>query len=418
MKRIKKWSALAIGLLTAVCMMVGCTDKGAGTPEDTFPYYPQRTQMKEDGQYYAPEGVEFPASLWQTPASERYEALDRGEIKAYFIQSVDDTKVFCYVGLPEGASAEDPVPAVVLVHGALGTAFYDWVRAWNDRGYAAVAMDTEGRMPKTDTSTYNAVYETSVMPHGPANASFTDCTKPIGEQWVYHALASVIASASFLKSFAGVDSSLMGITGVSYGGFLTCLAVGYDDRYAFAAPVYGCLSNAEGAGEFGSYIRNNEGADLWDDTGALAAGNAPILFVNSDTDTHFTLDSMARCIRAAKYGAATVIPGLTHGHAQGAEVREVFAFADEICLKKTPLVRVLTFPENGEIGIAVPESVKVSEAVQRYTLSETVDSSTEWAEEKATLSGGYVFVSAEKYKRHYYILLRDSRGLYAASVLV
>lgn len=95
----------------------------------------------------------------------------------------------------------------------------------------------------------------------------------------------------------------MGITGVSYGGFLTCLAVGYDDRYAFAAPVYGCLSNAEGAGEFGSYIRNNEGADLWDDTGALAAGNAPILFVNSDTDTHFTLDSMARCIRAAKYGA-------------------------------------------------------------------------------------------------------------------
>ena len=122
MKRIKKWSALAIGLLTAVCMMVGCTDKGAGTPEDTFPYYPQRTQMKEDGQYYAPEGVEFPASLWQTPASERYEALDRGEIKAYFIQSVDDTKVFCYVGLPDGASAEDPVPAVVLVHGALGTA--------------------------------------------------------------------------------------------------------------------------------------------------------------------------------------------------------------------------------------------------------------------------------------------------------
>ena len=96
----------------------------------------------------------------------------------------------------------------------------------------------------------------------------------------------------------------------------------------------------------------------------------------------------------------------------------MFAFADEICLKTTPLVRVLTFPENGEIGIAVPKSVKVSEAVQRYTLSETVDSSTEWAEEKATLSGGYVFVSAEKYKRHYYILLRDSRGLYAASVLV
>lgn len=178
--------------------------------------------MKEDGQYYAPEGVEFPASLWQTPASERYEALDRGEIKAYFIQSVDDTKVFCYVGLPEGASAEGPVPRRRFWFTARSARrFTTGCAPGTTAAMPPLPWIRRGVCPKTDTSTYNAVYETSVMPHGPANASFTDCTKPIGEQWVYHALASVIASASFLKSFAGVDSSRMGITGVSYGGFLT-----------------------------------------------------------------------------------------------------------------------------------------------------------------------------------------------------
>ena len=33
----------------------------------------------------------------------------------------------------------------VLVHGGGGTAFDAWVRLWNDRGYAAIAMDLAGR---------------------------------------------------------------------------------------------------------------------------------------------------------------------------------------------------------------------------------------------------------------------------------
>lgn len=31
---------------------------------------------------------------------------------------------------------------MVLVHGGEGTAFAKWVRLWNERGYAAIAMDT------------------------------------------------------------------------------------------------------------------------------------------------------------------------------------------------------------------------------------------------------------------------------------
>lgn len=413
------------GVLLLMCLMslcgaaAGCGDRGENNPGTNFPSYTVKTDVKTDGQYYTPEGIVFPASLWQTPASERYEALDRGEIRAYFISSVDDTQVFCYVGLPAEATAEKPVPAVVLVHGATGTAFYDWVRAWNDRGYAAIAMDTEGRMPTASASTYNSVFETSIKPHGPVNQAFTDCKNPVEQQWVYHALCSVIASASFLASFEEVDASRMGITGVSYGGFLTCLAVGFDDRYTFAAPVYGCLSNAEGDAEFGSYINGNEGAQIWDGTGTLEASRTPILFVNSDTDNHFSPDSITRCVNASRYAAVSFIPGLTHGHAQGAEVKEVFAFADQLCRNGTPLIRVLEKDVGNQgVRIAVPEGVTIAEYVQRYTLSETLNGSTVWSQEQAELDGDWIYYSAAGNKKFHYVSIKDSRGYYVSSAVI
>ena len=59
------------------------------------------------------------------------------------------TKVFAYYGLPsnelvsEEQTSEAPrkCPGVVLIHGGGGTAFAEWVRLWNRRGYAAIAMD-------------------------------------------------------------------------------------------------------------------------------------------------------------------------------------------------------------------------------------------------------------------------------------
>ena len=56
------------------------------------------------------------------------------------------TRVFAWYGVPAHA-ANEKVPAIVLVHGGAGTAFADWVRLWNARGYAAIAMDTCGSVP-------------------------------------------------------------------------------------------------------------------------------------------------------------------------------------------------------------------------------------------------------------------------------
>ena len=41
------------------------------------------------------------------------------------------------------------MPGIVLVHGGGGVPFASWVKMWNDRGYAAIAMSVTGDFPIT-----------------------------------------------------------------------------------------------------------------------------------------------------------------------------------------------------------------------------------------------------------------------------
>ena len=70
-----------------------------------------------------------------------------GSVKALFFDGLPwkgkPTRVFAYYGIPSNEGG-GKVPAIVLVHGGGGTAFARWVKLWNDRGYAAIAMDTCG----------------------------------------------------------------------------------------------------------------------------------------------------------------------------------------------------------------------------------------------------------------------------------
>ena len=70
-------------------------------------------------------------------------------VRALYFDSVHwkgkPTRVFAYYGAPAGIK----LPAMVLIHGGGGTAFAEWVRLWNKRGYAAIAIDTRGNLPET-----------------------------------------------------------------------------------------------------------------------------------------------------------------------------------------------------------------------------------------------------------------------------
>ena len=204
------------------------------------------------------------------------------------------TRIFAWWGLPKGASADKKVPAMVLVHGGGGTAFASWVKLWNDRGYAAIAMDTCGGAPRGEKCKGGDPHPRHPW-SGPVGwhdaRGYPD--GPLTDQWPYQAVTAVIRSHSFIRSLPEVDAERTGITGISWGGYLTSIVMGIDHRFKFAAPVYGCgwydlnrpiwAGNVAGGGEkFQKWLEN------WDAKHFIGDTRCPVLRCNGDLDIFYT----------------------------------------------------------------------------------------------------------------------------------
>ena len=274
---------------------------------------------------------------------------------------------------------------------------------------------SRGRTEQTGINNSNyADYRQSVENHGPEQSHFTDYANDVTSQWSYHALAAVIACTTYISSLDCVDAARVGVTGVSYGGYLTCLAAAYDDRYAFAIPVYGTLANRYGSGPFAGYINSNKAYGL-DDENQLSLNRTPMLMVTSENDTHFSLNSTLRTANAAKADIC-VVPGLTHGHNQCLGVPEIFAFADEICFGKTPTIRIISpADETGYMKVALPKGVNVAGADYYYTFDENLNAETIWNTIACDVNGGEIFAAADAKHKNGFILVKDSRGYRLAS---
>lgn len=379
--------------------------------------YPEKTNMKTDGQLYSGGEVAFPDYLWQTPESERYDALDRGSAKGYFIKSLDDTWVFCYVGFPKNASAQNKVPGVVLIHGGGGTAFFEWVNFWTSRGYAAIAMDTEGMMPVENSYMNTSNRRVSIKKHGPSNNGFNDSYLPVEQQWAYHAIAAVIVSNSFLRSFDCVDVFKIGITGISYGSFLTWQAVA---RYVFAAPVYG--SPEQKAGDtLWKNIMKGRTAELWDDISILENNSTPFLYYNSNVDWAFSVLSTTESRKMTKYSCMVLKHNFLHGHDLGGlQVKEIYAFADNICLGEKGLIQIEEQPtaESLRMRIRVPSGVKVRQVTGFYTADSMLNENTFWQAYEGDYEDGWCTISIPGNARYYYINVKDDRNLEVSSDVI
>jgi len=249
------------------------------------------------------------------------------------------TRVFAYFARPTEAPPE-PLPAMVLVHGGGGTAFPEWATLWAKRGYAALAMDTAGCGPGRKR-----------LPDGGPNQSHTEKFAHITDHelrdvWTYHAVAAVIRGHSLLASLEDVDAQRIGITGISWGGYLTCIVTGLDDRLKVSVPVYGCGFLHENSCWLDEFARlpqpkRTTWVEQFDPSRYLPGVECPILFVNGTNDFAYPLDSYQKSYRA--------VPGRTdlcitermpHGHQPGWAPVEIGLFVDSVLRDGEPLPRL------------------------------------------------------------------------------
>lgn len=259
--------------------------------------------------------------LTAAPAMHAAEGFaDEPGMRAIFYDSLPwkgkPTRVFAWLGLP--ANATGRVPGVVLVHGGGGSAFREWVRRWNEHGFAAISISVEGQTDGTDPEWPKGKpgYRRHEWAGPQRNGIYGDSAEPLGDQWIYHAVADTVLANSLLRSLPEVDADKVGVMGISWGGVITATVIGIDDRFAFAIPMYGCGRMFVSENHYGRILGSNAlYREAWDPVVRMNRVKLPVLWFSWPQDAHFPLDCQAACYRAAPGPhMVALVPGMGHGH--------------------------------------------------------------------------------------------------------
>ena len=322
------------------------------------------------------------------------------------------TRVFAWLGVPQ-VKAGEKVPAMVLIHGGGGTAFEEWVRLWVDRGYAAIAMDNCGQIP---VGNYGRWFRDD-QGGPPGWGGFDQIDGPREDQWTCHAVADAILAHSLIRSLPEVDPERTGVTGISWGGYLTCIVAGVDPRFKLAVPVYGC-------GFYRDTVFENELRKLtpeqvarwmawWDPSEYLGRAESPTLWVTGSNDFAYTLNALQRSYRLPK-GPRTLCIRLRmpHGHGgAGENPEEIRVFADSILKEGIALPRITGSGRDGTaVWTTYAANVRLVKAELNYTKDTGRWQDRKWESIPANSTDGRVTASLPEGTRVYYFNLFDERN--------
>ena len=288
-----------------------------------------------------------------------------------------ENTVFAYLGFPENACAETPVPAMVLVHGGGGHAYAEWVQYWVDHGFAAISFDGYGQTYIGPDHTYEAsldFWKPDPVLHLP-NDGFASVNKPFAEQGFTYYAADVLLAHNLLRADKRVNKAQIGLTGISWGGIAAAVAICYDPRFAFAAPVYGSGFVGKTKTEWGAYFRKSDIAYVWDASFLLGEVNMPVRFFNSDQDPFFDAGATTASAAAAQCGSLTLLPGFTHGQIEGSSIPELLRFAEEQVGRGMKNIRIdsLTLTSDGaQLRFSLPPDVKTAEVTLYYKTEDLI----------------------------------------------
>lgn len=358
-------------------------------------------------------------SLSKPPGQQNDPSRSVDGVQALFYEGLPwkgkPTRVFAYFGVPKlkpGAKA----PAMVLVHGGGGSAFIPWVKLWVSRGYAAIAMDTCGCVS-------GGGYENHprhVDGGPPGWGGFDQLDDDLRDQWTYHAVADVILANSLLRSFPEIDSNRIGLTGISWGGYLACITAGVDQRFKFVAPVYGCgflgdnsvwVDTFRALGE----EKAKKWLGLWDPSVYLSRAKMPMLWVTGTTDFAYPMDSLQKSYNLPRsVHTLCVRVGMAHGHGgPGENPEEIHAMADAVLKGGSPLARITSQGRTGEqVWVCYQSRQRVSKVELNYTVDLGHWQTRIWKTDEAEVvqNGGRATVLLPRGATVYFFNVIDERG--------
>lgn len=344
------------------------------------------------------------------------------------------TQVFAYYADPSTLSDQpatsDHYPGIILVHGGGGTAFRVWAKQWAQRGYAALAMDLRGSKPLPE-SEQNHVWGTKsvrLSNGGPTEnhqTQFSNIDEPYDEQWQFHAVSNIIRAHSLLRSFDHVDEQSIVLTGISWGGYLTCLLAGIDHRFRAAVPVYGSGFLNEGSYWTTHQVLDSLGREKqekwinrWDPSQYLPDASMPMLFINGTNDFAYYAEAWNKSAGLVQDSRQLLIPEMKHSHKDGAEPEEIAAFFDMYLLgqQKFPLLDKIHL-DGDTLKAAYEEGEFLKEAFLIYSDEDKLNPERKWSSIAANIYPNEIKVIVPKRAKVFYLNTTSKDNLKLSSKL-
>lgn len=356
----------------------------------------------------------------------------QGKVHTLLYKSVDyegkPTQVFAYYTNPDLLSgienSKRKFPGVVLLHGGGGKAFKEWAEKWAADGYAAIAMDLSGN-------------DGDGKKLALAGADQQDDNKfqiieagNLKNVWTYHAVASAILAHSLLLNLPEVDASKTCLTGISWGGYLTCIVASLDNRFKAAAPVYGCGYYDE-SDLFKVPVNRLSAANkqkwmqYFDPSSYMAFARPSFLFVNGNTDPFYNVVPYHKTYSLIDAARRTICikPAMLHSHEHGWEPAEIKCFFESVVNRGSPLVKVIAVADDKtEIKLTYRAASALSVAEWYYTNDAVSDNSKRtWSMQPAVINPDKKTVTVAKPPQGYkyaFFYLKDERNLTVSSAFM
>ena len=358
-----------------------------------------------------------PETLWDTnrllaepPETTVGSVIDREQCAIHEIWYVSEpfqgksTRIFAYLGIPKTPMPPERFPGILLVHGGGGTAFDKWAEHWASRGYVALAMDLGGVGP--DKKRHEQA--------GPAqddNGKFRafDPRKPedVRDMWTYHAVAAILRGHALLAARPDVDAARIAETGISWGGYLSCIVAAVDKKLVAVVPVYGCGFLHESSAWQGRLAampaeQRDAWVNLFDPSRYLERIAVPVLFVNGTNDRFYPPDSYRKTCEVVRATNPNVKVALAvrrpHGHIW--TFPEVDVFMDTYCRPGTmPPLPTLDTPtavidlQKRTVTVPFVSSVPISKAALCYTTEAGPWKDRTWQSLDAEIARGKVIAT-------------------------
>ena len=202
-------------------------------------------------------------------------------------------------------------------------------------------------------------------------------------------MAAVIRGVSLLQSLPDVDPEKIGVTGISWGGYLTCIVMGLDDRLKVAVPVYGCGFLDQNSVWLPTFQKlpppwRKEWVKNFDPSQYAGRAKMPVLFVNGTNDFAYPLDSYQKTYRLVKNRTLCVTVNMPHGHPQGWAPVEIGLFVDSHLKAKKPLPKLdgVSNPRTEEDKTTAVLGLESGQGVKVVQMHWTTDTEGPWQKRK------------------------------------